>query len=622
MKLPQESGSDSDEELLARQATGLLRMIILLTLSLGVGLGLLVVLGNEQPQPLGWAVVFGLALLCGVSLLLLEHYPSAVARRTFTWGFTGLIVLQCLLVNGIRSPIAALLPVVVMLSAWSGRQRETLALGLFALSALGLMAGLDGIFWPQQQPRSALNFWASYAFCIITGSVIASRIAHTLQGHYSRQKQLGEQLADQVREMQQAREKFSTFFFMNPVPVSITSLSTGRYVEVNPAWEKIGGWTGEELRGRNSLDLGIWVTPEEREEWIAEFSAAGRMSNRLTRFRLRDGLIRYFLASSEVINYEGERCVFAAFIDITEQREAEARLRELNVKLEEHVAERTRSLAEANQSLARSLETLQQTQDELVHAETMASLGSMVAGISHELNTPIGNALTVSTALQDQVRDFSERIRREPITKQALFDFLGDQHTGADLVAQSLLRAAELVTSFKQVAVDQASERRRGFDLAGAMGDILSTLRPMFKHKPIELRVDLAPGIAMDSYPGPLGQVISNLTQNAILHGLDGADHGTVSIETRAVGTERLEIVVSDNGRGIAAEHLPRIFDPFFTTRLGRGGSGLGLSITHRLVTTILGGSISVRSTEGEGASFRLELPRIAPQREEVADDA
>jgi len=199
--------------------------------------------------------------------------------------------------------------------------------------------------------------------------------------------------------------------------------------------------------------------------------------------------------------------------------------------------------------------------------------------------------------------------------KRSSFDhFMERVAEGSDLTMRSLHRAVTLISSFKQVAVDQASERRRGFDLAQVLHELIDTLKPKLKHVGSQLSLDLQAGIAMESYPGPLGQVIINLFTNALTHGFDERGSGLITVHAHRLDAERVVVTVSDDGVGIAPEHLGQIFDPFFTTKLGRGGSGLGLSVSHRIVTKVLGGHITIRSTPGQGASFELNLPTTAPQ--------
>ena len=188
----------------------------------------------------------------------------------------------------------------------------------------------------------------------------------------------------------------------------------------------------------------------------------------------------------------------------------------------------------------------------------------------------------------------------------------------ADLVMHNLTQAADLVSSFKQVAVDQTSTKRRKFDLKEVVEEVLATVHHLVKTKPIHVRTDLADGIEMDSYPGPLGQVLNNLFNNVLEHAFAGRAGGEISIRTRREGQDQVLLEFRDDGAGIEPAHLPKIFDPFFTTRLGQGGSGLGLNIVHNIVTGVLGGYITVNSQLGRGTSFTLLIPVVAPRAADI----
>ncbi|MCA9642917.1 MAG: HAMP domain-containing histidine kinase [Myxococcales bacterium] len=250
---------------------------------------------------------------------------------------------------------------------------------------------------------------------------------------------------------------------------------------------------------------------------------------------------------------------------------------------------------------------------QMYRAEKMAALGGIVAGVAHELNTPIGNALAVSSSLRDFVRDFEERIARGQVSRGELNEFLTDMQEGTKLQLRSLRRASELVFHFKRVAVDQAGEQRRQFSLHDCVDDIVEALRPKFKGTAVELRADYGIDATLDSYPGPLGQVLMNLIENARLHGFREDQHGVVRVMSKRIAGNLVEITVSDDGAGIPCESQSRVFEPFFTTRLAQGGSGLGLAIVHNLVTTLLGGTIGVSSGEETGTTFRVALPIVAP---------
>lgn len=287
-------------------------------------------------------------------------------------------------------------------------------------------------------------------------------------------------------------------------------------------------------------------------------------------------------------------------------------LQTLNQTLEARVKQRTQELEQTNNELTRTLDDLRQTQADLVQAEKLAALGRLVAGVAHELNTPIGNSLLAASTMNETSREFRQRMQQS-VRRSDLEAFINDIIQGADITNRNLERAAELVASFKQVAIDQTSSQRRQFDLKGAIDEILLTLRPMFKHTPYHISAEIPPDIHLDSYPGPLGQALTNLITNALLHGFEGRDHGTVTIQAEKED-DWVCLRVADDGNGIAQEHQGKVFTPFFTTRLGKGGSGLGLHIVHTVVTRVLGGTVTLTSEQGHGTTFTLRLPGQAPE--------
>ncbi|MEI7607589.1 MAG: ATP-binding protein [Rhodospirillaceae bacterium] len=285
-----------------------------------------------------------------------------------------------------------------------------------------------------------------------------------------------------------------------------------------------------------------------------------------------------------------------------------------------HVEETERAVAERTRELSEALDTLRRAQDELLRSEKMAALGGMVAAIAHEINSPLGNSLTIATTLERKIAEFEAMVAGPDIRRSALRGFAEKFTAGGQLLIANLSRAADLIGSFKRVAVDQTSERRRPFDLATTVGEIVTMLRPAYKKTGHRLLVEIPPGIAIDGYPGALSQVVTNLVANALVHAFDGRDDGVVRVTARleAAG-EGVELAVADDGAGIAAEVLPRIFDPFFSTRLGSGGSGLGLHIVYVTVARVLGGGIAVASEPGAGTVFTVRLPRTAPRHDETA---
>lgn len=308
---------------------------------------------------------------------------------------------------------------------------------------------------------------------------------------------------------------------------------------------------------------------------------------------------------------------FARMSRAIREREAaivasQAALQELNQTLEARVVERTEELHRSNAELSSALDRLRRAQEELVNSEKMAALGALVAGIAHELGTPLGNSLIAANTVRDQ----SRALRRELETglrRSSLVRYLDDTEAANAIIERNLERAASLVASFKQVAVDQSSSQRREFSLGEVIDEIVMTLRPSLKRLPFKLTTDVDGAVRLDSYPGALGQVLTNLINNAVLHAFEGRSEGEIRIVGRAEDADWIVLEVVDDGCGIPPELQRRIFEPFFTSRLGKGGSGLGLHIVHNLLANVLGGMINVDSQPGAGTTMRVRLPRIAP---------
>ena len=286
-------------------------------------------------------------------------------------------------------------------------------------------------------------------------------------------------------------------------------------------------------------------------------------------------------------------------------RQTLRQVQDLNQNLEARVAQRTAELEQA-------LEHLHQSREDLAQSQASATLSTLIAGVSHELGTPLGNSKMVASALAEQARDMAHDVQSGQLRRSGLELFLGQVTEGAALLLRNLERAVELLGDFRQVAADQASEQRRSFDLAHAVREILHTLSPSLKRYPHRVVVDIPDGISMDSLPGPLGQIVINLVNNAYLHAFEGRADGVLTLQAHTEG-DRVLLTCSDNGAGISPEHLERLFIPFFSTKIGNGGTGMGMAIVQNLVTKTLGGSITVASTPGQGTRFDLVLPRTLP---------
>ncbi len=384
----------------------------------------------------------------------------------------------------------------------------------------------------------------------------------------------------------------------------------------NDASERIFGYNREEAIGKRLNQLVF--DPQPTAEFNTRLDKVARKEVANQEFDLpfhhksgREGHLRGAIFS--IPSRSGEDLYVCMATDVTKQRLAEASIRQLNAELEQHVEERTQALKRANASLKQTLETLHNTMAQLVQSEKLAALGSLVAGIAHELNTPIGNALMAASSLKDFSQEIRQQLAEGSMKRSDLDRFLDDADAACGITNRNLDRASELISSFKQVAVDQSSSQRRQFDVAELCNEILITLLPQTKKRPINICVEIPPDIEMDSYPGSFGQVISNLVMNAVNHAFSMDEPGDIIVRGKVNETD-LELTVEDNGSGIAEEALSKVFDPFYTTRLGQGGSGLGLHIVHNIVTDVLGGSIEVSSTPGQGSRFTIKVPLSSPE--------
>ena len=254
---------------------------------------------------------------------------------------------------------------------------------------------------------------------------------------------------------------------------------------------------------------------------------------------------------------------------------------------------------------------LKETQAYLVAQEKLAALGSLVAGVAHELNTPIGNCLLVASTVQDNSKNIIDKLKTQKLRRSDLDLYCNDMKTSSEIMMRSLTSAASLISSFKQVAVDRTSELRRTFGLNQVLQDILATLHIRIQHAGHAVTLEVPADIKMDSYPGSLGQVITNLIENAILHAFDKGCTGMMTIKVMQPDPQRVLLYFSDNGSGIPEENLKRVFDPFFTTKLGQGGSGLGLHICYNIVTSVMRGQLTVKSKLGVGTTFTLDCPLV-----------
>lgn len=294
--------------------------------------------------------------------------------------------------------------------------------------------------------------------------------------------------------------------------------------------------------------------------------------------------------------------------EVVEHQAAEQQIRIINDELEARVTKRTEELTESNAALAESLSLLQRTQKHLVETEKLAALGNLVAGIAHELNTPLGVSMTASSFLKHKTQELESAIHGTGLTKGGLENYLLDVLEASRLLENNLGRTAEQLRFFKQIAVEQEAGVMTSFKLRDYLEEVQSSLIHHLRKGGQQFSNEVPAQITIHSWPGPLFQVLSNLVMNALQHAFVGQERGVITFSAHEQG-DFIELIIADNGIGMDAETLARMFDPFFTTKRGSGRTGLGLSIVHNLVTVKLGGTIAGESHPGEGTLFRIRLP-------------
>ena len=309
------------------------------------------------------------------------------------------------------------------------------------------------------------------------------------------------------------------------------------------------------------------------------------------------------------------RADFDALVEaFTRSTREQRRLVRVSDRLQAQLGSANQELERRRQEAETALADLRDAQEAMVRAEKLASLGSLVAGVAHEINTPVGIAVSCASHLSDATERLRGRARAGELSKADFARYLTTATDTSALILANCERAARLIASFKQVAVDRASAERRAVTLNRYIRETLVSLEPKLRQGGHAVAVDCPPDLVVDSYPGALSQILTNLVMNSLTHAYpDGqAGHLTIAVDQPDPATVRL--TYGDDGQGIPAENLPQIFDPFFTTRRGEGGSGLGLHIVHNLAVGALKGTIAVESRPGEGTRFVLTFPKDTPE--------
>ena len=386
-------------------------------------------------------------------------------------------------------------------------------------------------------------------------------------------------------------------------------------------WRHKRAWWRGVLSELSDTDRNLWekeagsvlVVPLfGKKHFLGGISAINKID--ADEFSQRDMELLTLFANSVTVTIEN-----AMFFDEMEAARKQSliyqqELEYLNEEQESIIIERTKDLRQSNKALQKTIDSLEQAQEQLIQSEKMAALGNLVAGISHEINTPIGVSVTSASFMDEQVKDIERRFEANELKRSELVDFFSEFHKGFTILLENLRRSSDLIKNFKQVAVDQSSDEYREIDLHEYIDQIISSLTPATKRTRIKFKNMVDENLKFNTYPGVIYQIISNFIFNSKIHGFQEEDiqEQTIVISAHKEKIKEKDNVIirySDNGKGISDENMKKIFEPFFTTKRGAGSTGLGMSIVYNLITSTLQGEIKNNSIPDKGVDFEFSIP-------------
>ncbi|SEG67894.1 PAS domain-containing sensor histidine kinase [Marinobacterium lutimaris] len=408
----------------------------------------------------------------------------------------------------------------------------------------------------------------------------------------SEKKDLELKLAEQ-------KEIFETLFKESMDALAI--FDGQQYLDCNKAFLNMFGFKKkEDVIGLHPKNLSPELQPDGRESKIAardiiqDCMDKGSVRFEWLHQKAYDAMFWTEVIITRVV-LNGVDSIYAIIRDISEKKQLEFQLYERNAELDQ-----------SNRNLQHSIANLKQTQDKLVESEKMASLGSLVAGIAHEINTPVGVGLMGITQFIEETQAIRKRYQQGQLDEEMFEQFLSSASDLSNMVNKNLERTAHLVRSFKQIAVDQTSEEDRAINLRDYIQEIIFSLSSVTRKAKANISIDCSDSYNVVTNPGLLSQVVTNLVVNSITHGFRDRLAGNIDIALRERDKKHFVLIYKDDGKGISKENLPKIFDPFFTTNRANGGTGLGLNVTYNIVNNALGGSIKCRSEENSGVEFTI----------------
>ncbi|CAA0087164.1 Sensor protein ZraS [Zhongshania aliphaticivorans] len=348
------------------------------------------------------------------------------------------------------------------------------------------------------------------------------------------------------------------------------------------------------------LPVAYWFANMVGQRFLAPLQLLSNVIKQIT--ETRDFSVRADIEKNSVVGELPEYC--NAMLASVESNNQDL------LKAKEELELRVREVDVSNRELTLAMQKLRSTQKQLINNEKMASLGGLVAGVAHEINTPVGVGVTAASTLVESTRTASEKYRRGELTNSELLRYMKHATSASGIILDNLDRAANLIKSFKQVAVDQSTSEIRVLDVKEYIGQVLLSLHPQLSKTKVSCEFSCPDNIEIRSYPGAISQIVTNLVMNALVHAYDDGKAGCLSLKIYESDADWISMVFSDDGCGISPENLARVWDPFFTTNRNGGGSGLGLHIVYNLVTQQLCGSVDIKSRVLEGTTISFLLPK------------
>lgn len=414
-------------------------------------------------------------------------------------------------------------------------------------------------------------------------------------------KQLIEEIENRKKAEKALREseiRYREFIENAPIGMFTVDLE-GKFTYANQACRKLTGYTIEDWMGKPFMPM---AHKEDIPIIQNKMQASIRGEKSIAPYEIRimdaSGKTLWVEVTSESLfqknqNRADELIGFQAFVkDVTKRKQAE------------------KELQNTNKALNESLKDLRKAQSRLVQSEKMAALGDLVAGVAHEISTPLGVGLMSASYLNDTTQRFYERMTSGQLSRSEFEKYARNAREAASLVLKNLTQAADLLNSFKQVAVDQSDDEQRVFDLNKYLNEILISLQPKYKRTQHTITISCPESLKITSYPGVFSQILTNLVMNSLIHGFEGVEQGRIII-TVSADHDNLLLHYTDNGVGMHPGMVKKIFDPFFTTKRAQGGSGLGMHIVYNLVTQKLNGQIECTSAPKEGIAFSITIPIV-----------